>query len=219
SQQETTMSGTQTIGQGGDTLCSMSRNWWAFVLRGVLALVLAVLAFLMPAEALLALTLVYGAFSLVDGGFSLLAAVRKIRRGRRWGWFAFRGVVGIVAGIVVLVVPLVATWGLAIFLWPSIAVWSLLTAWAQVFAAGRLRKEIRGEIWLMLSGLLSIALSSVLVWLLFTRPAETFLAMGWVLGAYAAFLGMFLIFLGLRLRRNQSECKTDGSNAPAGVTA
>ncbi|WP_276623611.1 hypothetical protein [Corynebacterium flavescens] len=33
------MSGTQTIGQGGDTLCSMSRNWWAFVLRGVLALV------------------------------------------------------------------------------------------------------------------------------------------------------------------------------------
>ncbi|WP_068469644.1 DUF308 domain-containing protein [Kocuria varians] len=114
---------------------------------------LAVLAFLMPAEALLALTLVYGAFSLVDGGFSLLAAVRKIRRGRRWGWFAFRGVVGIVTGIVVLVVPLVATWVLAIFLWTSIAVWSMLTGWAEVFAAWRLRKEIRGEIWLMLSGL------------------------------------------------------------------
>ena len=71
----------------------------------------------------------------------------------------------------------------------------------------------------MLSGLLSIALSSVLVWLLFTRPAETFLAMGWVLGAYAAFLGMLLIFLGMRLRRNQTECKTEGSNELSDVTA
>ena len=27
-----------------DMLCSLSRNWWAFVLRGVLALIIAVLA-------------------------------------------------------------------------------------------------------------------------------------------------------------------------------
>ena len=47
-----------------DMLCSLSRNWWAFVLRGVLALIIAVLAFVMPAEALLALTLVFGAFDL-----------------------------------------------------------------------------------------------------------------------------------------------------------
>ena len=44
-----------------DMLCSLSGNWWLFVLRGVLALVIAVLAFLMPAESLLALTLVFGA--------------------------------------------------------------------------------------------------------------------------------------------------------------
>ena len=35
-----------------DMLCSLSRNWWAFVLRGVLALIIAVLAFVMPAESL-----------------------------------------------------------------------------------------------------------------------------------------------------------------------
>jgi len=213
------MAETHVIGQGGDTLCSMSKNWWTFVLRGVLAMVLAVLAFLMPAEALLALTLVYGAFSLVDGGFSLVAAVRKIRRSRRWGWFAFRGVVGIIAGILVMVVPFVATWVLAIFLWASIAVWSMLIGWAEVFAAWRLRKEIHGEIWLMLSGLLSIVLSSVLVWLLFTQPVETFFAMGWLLGVYAGLLGVLLILLGIRLRRNQNECKTERSNAQPGVTA
>lgn len=209
----------QTIEQGGDMLCSMSRNWWTFVLRGVLALVLAVLAFLMPAEALLALTLVYGAFSLVDGVFSLVAAVRKIRRGRRWGWFALRGVVGVVTGVVVLIMPFVATWVLAIFLWASIAVWAALVGGFEIVTAWRLRKEIRGEIWLMLSGLLSMALSGLAVWLLLTRPAETLLAMGWVIGGYATFLGVFLILLGARLRRNQTECKTEGADAMPGTTA
>ncbi len=213
------MDESQVSKQGGDPLCSMSRNWWTFVLRGVLALVLAVLAFLMPAEALLALALLYGAFSLVDGGFSLVAAVRKIRRGRRWGWLGFRGVVGIITGVVVLVVPLVATWVLAIFLWASIAVWAALVGGFELITAWRLRKEIRGEIWLMLSGLLSLALSGVAVWLLFTRPAEAFLAMGWVVGAYATFLGVFLILLGMRLRRNKIECKAEDADAISGADA
>lgn len=207
------------IEQGGDSLCSMSKNWWTFVLRGVLALVLAVFAFLMPAEALLALTLVYGAFSLVDGGFSIIAAVRKIRRGRRWGWLAFRGVVGIITGVAVLVVPFVATWVLAIFLWASIAVWAALVGGFELGTAWRLRKEIRGEIWLMLSGLLSLVLSVIVVWLLFTRPTETFLAMGWVIGAYAILLGVFLILLGIRLRRNQTECKEEDADVISGASA
>ena len=38
-------------------VCSLAGNWWTFVLRGVLALILAVLAVLMPASALLGLTL------------------------------------------------------------------------------------------------------------------------------------------------------------------
>ena len=65
-----------------DMLCSLSGNWWLFVLRGVLALVIAVLAFLMPAESLLALTLVFGAFAFADGVFGLVAAVRNIRARR-----------------------------------------------------------------------------------------------------------------------------------------
>ena len=57
-----------------DMLCSLSRNWWAFVLRGVLALIIAVLAFVMPAEALLALTLVFGAFAFTEAiPFSMAA--------------------------------------------------------------------------------------------------------------------------------------------------
>ena len=51
-----------------------------FALRGVLALIFAALAFWMPQSALLAMTLVFGAFSLVNGAFNLVAAVRHIQK-------------------------------------------------------------------------------------------------------------------------------------------
>lgn len=187
------------------TYCSLADNWRLFLFRGLLALVLSIFAFLMPAESLLALTLVYGSFSLVDGVLSLVAGVRKIKRGRRWGWLVIRGVIGIVAGLAVLVLPLIATWVLATFLWMSIAVLSLSIGFLEILTAWRLRREISGEIWLGLSGVLSVALGFLAIWLFATRPIESFLAAGWVVGTYAALVGVFMIMLGLRLRKVQTE--------------
>ena len=189
-----------------DMLCSLSRNWWAFVLRGVLALIIAVLAFVMPAESLLALTLVFGAFAFADGVFGLVAAIRNIRKGERWGWLMFSGLLGIATGVVVVVSPFVATLVLATFLWASIAFWSVFSGVLEIVAAIRLRKEIKGEIWLILSGLLSVTLGVFVTWMLLTRPLESFLALGWLLGFYAAFFGAMMLMLGLRLRRaNHTE--------------
>ena len=202
-----------------DMLCSLSRNWWAFVLRGVLALIIAVLAFVMPAEALLALTLVFGAFAFADGVFGLVAAIRNIRKGERWGWLMFSGILGIATGVVVVVSPFVATLVLATFLWASIAFWSVFSGVLEIVAAIRLRKEIKGEIWLILSGLLSVTLGVFVTWMLLTRPLESFLALGWLLGFYAAFFGAMMLLLGLRLSRaNHTEHdKAPDANQAAGT--
>ena len=202
-----------------DMLCSLSRNWRAFVLRGVLALIIAVLAFVMPAEALLALTLVFGAFAFADGAFGLVAAIRNIRKGERWGWLMFSGLLGIATGVVVVVSPFVATLVLATFLWASIAFWSVFSGVLEIAAAIRLCKEIKGEVWLILSGLISVVLGIIVTWMLLTRPLESFLALGWLLGFYAASFGAMMILLGLRLRRaNQAgHGKAHGANQAAGT--
>lgn len=194
--------------------CSLTRNWWAFVLRGVIALVIAVLAWLMPAGAVFALTIVFGAFAFADGVFGLVAAVRNIRQGERWGWLAVSGAVGILTGAVVLVAPLVATLVLAAFLWTSIAFWSIVSGIFQLVAAVRLREEIEGEIWLGLIGLVSIVLGSLIVWLLFTRPVDSLMALGWLLGLYAAIFGAAMIVLGIRLRKLDDETKDASGAAP-----
>ena len=175
-------------------LCSLSQNWWLFVLRGVLALIFAALAFWMPQSALLAMTIMFGAFSLVNGAFNLFAAVRHIQKKERWGWLLFSGIVGLVA-------PWVATIVLASFLWASVGFWAIFTGVLEISAAVRLRREIKGEIWLALSGLLSIILGAIVLWIFFTRPVESFVAAGWLLGFHAAVYGVTLLFLSWSLRK------------------
>lgn len=199
----------------GVPVCTLSRNWWLFLLRGVLAIAFAVLAFWMPQSALLALTIVFGAFSFVNGVFSLIAAVRKIRAKDRWGWLLFSGIVGIAAGIVVVITPFVATVVLAWFLWVSVAIWAIVTGILEVSTALRLRREIKGEIWLVLSGLLSIVLGAIVLWMFFTRPIESFLAAGWILGFYAALYGGMLLFLGWRLRKENKQMEKNQRATPA----
>ena len=185
------------------TLCSLTENWWIFALRGVLALIFAALAFWMPQSALLAMTLVFGAFSLVNGAFNLVAAVRHIQKKEHWGWLLFSGIVGILTGVVVLVAPWVATMVMASFLWASVGFWAIFTGVLEISAAVRLRQEIKGEIWLAFSGLLSIVLGAIVLWIFFTRPVESFLAAGWLLGFYAAVYGVTLLFLSWRLRKTR----------------
>lgn len=186
-------------------VCSLAGNWWAFVLRGILALVIAVLAGLMPASAILALAIVFGAFSLVDGVFSLVAAVKNIRAGEKWGWLLFSGVLGIATGVVVVIAPFVASFALALFIWWMLAFWSLSSGVMQIVAAIRLRKEIKGEIWLALAGLFSVLVGGLVVWMLLTMPLEAYAALGWVIAFYAAVFGTMMLMLGLRLRRLHKE--------------
>ncbi|MFX3545404.1 HdeD family acid-resistance protein [Ralstonia mannitolilytica] len=184
-----------------DIVCSLTQNWWLFALRGIFALIFAVLAFWMPHSALFAMTIVFGAFSLVNGVFNLVAAVRQIRQKERWGWLLFSGIVGILTGVVVVVAPVAATLALAYFLWASVAFWAIFTGMLEISAAVRLRREIKGEIWLALSGLLSVLLGAIVLWMFFTRPIESFLAAGWLLGFHAAIFGMTLLLLSWRLRK------------------
>ncbi|WP_114389617.1 HdeD family acid-resistance protein [Notoacmeibacter marinus] len=194
-----------------DIMCSLAPNWWAFLLRGILALVIAVLAFLMPVEAVFALTLVFGAFSLVDGAFGLWAGYWNMRKGESWGWLIASGVLGIATGLIVLIAPFVATFVLTVFLWTMIAFWSITTGVLEIAAAIRLRKEIKGEWLMVLGGAISIILGAAVTWFLFMNPVGSLLALGWALGIYATLFGVAMIALSLKLRRSNVS---DEKNAP-----
>ena len=184
---------------------SISSNWWAFIIKGFLALIFSVLAFIMPVTAILALAIVFGAFALADGIFGIIASVRKIRKGNRWGWLIFSAIISILAGIAVIVSPLIATVVIASFLWTSISFWSIFVGISEIITALRLRKEIKGELWMILSGLFSVILGAIILWMFITQPENVLLASGWLLGINAFLSAMTYFFLGFKLKKTSEN--------------
>jgi uncharacterized membrane protein HdeD (DUF308 family) len=170
----------------------LTTNWWAFVLRGIFAILFGILTFILPGMALVTLVFLWGFYALADGVFTLVAAFRHDRTQRHWWALLIEGLLGIIAGVIAFVYP-----GLtALVLLFVIAGWAIATGVMEIVAAVRLRKQIKGEWLLALAGVVSILFGALLVW----HPGAGALALVLWIGAYAIVFGVLLISLGLRLR-------------------
>jgi uncharacterized membrane protein HdeD (DUF308 family) len=168
-------------------------NWWALALRAVAAILLGVIAFLLPGPTLAALVLLFGAYAIADGILSVIAAVGGLRRGDRWGAMLVSGILGLGAGILVIIWPAI---GALAFVY-IVAAWALLTGALEIAMAIQLRKVITGEWLLILGGVLSVILAVLMA--IFPGVGATVLV--WWLGAYALAYGAVVLVLAFRLRR------------------
>jgi uncharacterized membrane protein HdeD (DUF308 family) len=169
----------------------MSRYWWALVLRGVAAVMFGGLALAWPGLTLQLLVLMFGAYALVDGVFAVVSAIGGRRHTDQWFLLLLEGLLGIAVGVLTWVAPGITATALLFY----IAAWSLITGVLEIAAAIRLRKEIRGELWLGLAGALSIGFGMLLM----TFPLAGALSVVWLIGVYAIAFGFALMVLGFRV--------------------
>ncbi len=170
----------------------VSKYWWAVLVRGIFAVLFAVLAFGWPGKTLAAMVLLFGAWALVDGVFAFVNAFNRWEeKDDRWLLF-LEGVLGVMIGTITLTTPAITEIALLFY----IIAWSLATGVLKIFGAIRLRHDIKGELWLVLSGIASI----VFAFLMLLFPAAGFLGLVWAIATYAVIFGAFQIALGMKLR-------------------
>ena len=175
----------------------LGRNWGWIVLRGVAAVLFGILAFALPGITLAVLVIVWGAYALADGILALIAAYRVRDQGKPFWSLVIVGLLGIAAGIVTFIWPGMTALVLLMF----IAAWAVVMGIFQIVAAIRLRKEIKNEWLLGLSGVLSVLFGIIM----FVQPGAGALAVIWVIAAYAIVFGILLIWLGLRLKKGSER--------------
>jgi len=175
----------------------VARHWWVFMVQGVLAVIFGILALAAPNLTGEALILLFAIWVTVDGILALIGSVGAAEAQEPWWPLVFTGILGIGIGVVTFKWPGVTV----VALLALIAVWSILRGVMELVAAVRLRREIKGEFWLGLSGVLSILFGALVV----AYPASGALAVVWIIGLYAVLFGATLIALGFKLRGFQSQ--------------
>ncbi len=168
---------------------ALADKWWTFVVRGLLAILFGILALMYPAVALLTVMVFIGVFWLFEGVVVLFTVFGG--KGRKL-WPLIYSLLSIVAGGYVLTRPGISAIVLAVF----IGFWAIVKGFAEIVTAIQIRKEIKGEFFLILAGLVSVLFGLILVF----RPGAGVLALLWVLAVFAIVWGLLGIGVGFRLK-------------------
>jgi uncharacterized membrane protein HdeD (DUF308 family) len=121
------------------------------IVRGIVGVVIGILAVAWPGITIAALVGIFAVYAMLDGVTNLvLGLTRTPTHGRSWAE-ALQGVVGIAAGVLTFMWPIVTAFALVLF----IGAWAVVTGIFEIAAAVRLRRIITGEWLLVLSGVMS----------------------------------------------------------------
>ncbi len=162
--------------------------WWLVLLQGIALIILGVLLLTSPAMTTFTLIQFLGIYWLVKGIFEIVSIFIDHSQ---WGWKLFSGILGIIAGMVILNHPLWAT-----ILVPATLVW-LLGIFGIVMGIISLVQAFKGAGWgVGVLGALSIFFG---LYLLGNTLIST-LSLPWVLGILALIGGVAALWNSFKLR-------------------
>ena len=170
-------------GQGGRTI-----PWWLVLLEGIAAVIIGILLLAEPRMTITVLVWIMGIYWFVAGIFSIISIFID---SSAWGWKLFIGILGILAGLVIMRHPLWSS-----LLVPTVAV-IVLGIQGLIMGIVRLIQAFQGEGWgAGVLGVLSILFGIVLL----ANPIIAGLTLPWVLGIFGIVGGIFAIIAAFRLK-------------------
>lgn len=188
---------------------TLLHSWWLLALRGVIAIVFGAVAILWPAITLVTLAALFAAFALLAGAVWVFGAIRHRHSDERWWLLLLMGAVSVGAGMIASLHPGLTAVALVLLVGAN----ALVTGVLEIVVAFRVRKYIKGELLLILSGLASVVFGAIV--LLFPMGAGA-LALAWIIGLYAIVTGAMLVALSLNVR-SWSRINAPRSSPPAGA--
>jgi uncharacterized membrane protein HdeD (DUF308 family) len=177
-------------------LAVLATHWRLLVIRGVVAALFGIATLAWPDLTVGTLVMLFAAYALIDGFLALMLAFGTPEL-PGFAAFLIEGIVGVVAAIAAVVYPSITTVELLVV----IAGWAIVTGIASIAAALILRRELTGEWPLPVAGSLLVILGTVLL----LNATAGAVAMAWLIGLFAIFVGVALLALAMRLRQLAQE--------------
>jgi uncharacterized membrane protein HdeD (DUF308 family) len=174
---------------------AIHEHWGLFLAEGIILVILGLIAILVPVLATLWFTLVVGWLFLISGVVGLYTTFR-MRQAPGFAWSLLSGILGIAAGIVLVVWPASGALSLTLLL----SAFFIVEGVASIMYAIDHRNQLTGRWgWMLVSGVIDLILAAIiLVWL---RNQDTaFVPLGLLIGINMLFGGTALIGMAFAAR-------------------
>ncbi|MCY2977738.1 MAG: HdeD family acid-resistance protein [Planctomycetota bacterium] len=196
------MSDVQKIDVREDLSRAVRSLWWLVLLRGLLLIVMGVYALMNPLLTTVVFAQLAGIYLLVDGVSAIYIGLTGQTDSRLWA--ILRGVLLILLGLFAIGNPMIVAFFKTTFLVVFVAIGTILSGIVEIYSAIRDRKEIQGEGWLILGGILDIAFGVILLF----APFAAGLFFVRIFGAFAIVAGVSMIVAAFKVRRTGKEVKS-----------
>lgn len=170
----------------------LGHSWWILLIYGVLSVLFGILALTRPLATAAVLAWGLGLLAIAEGIISLAALFSRNHAVSR-GWLVFYALASLVFGVLALANPVAVASVLLFF----VAAWLIVGGIYRIVFALRVRKEIRGEWLIIVSGVLAILLGVMFV----LNPLAGLAVTTFWIGLLALIYGAFQIIAAFRLRK------------------
>ena len=171
----------------------------SLILRGVLALIIGIIALAWPGVTILALVILFAIYAFTDAALEGMRAFSSGKAGPVIGHLLL-AVVDIAAGVVALVWPSPT----ALVLTLVVGIWAFAGGCFEIFAAFGSGENAGTRAMFILTGLVWIVFGAVL----FSRPDIGAVSLALVFGFFSIFSGVTLITQGVEIRRTGKNLRT-----------
>jgi len=167
--------------------------WWLILIEGILLIIIGIFFFTQPLSTSASVVFVLGIFWLISG---IMGFIRLFWDRSMWGWKIFMGILGIIAGYIVITNPFASTATIGLFTVYLLAFTGIFIGIADLIQA------FRGGGWgVGIMGVISLVIG---VWLLF-QGVEAMRLLPYVLGALAIFSGIIAIINSFMVKNVQGQ--------------
>ena len=172
---------------------SVRGHWKMFLIEGIVVVVLGLAAIVIPPLATLAVAVLFGWIFLAGGVVGLITTFR-MRQAPGFVWSILSALLGIAAGIVLLMWPLTGALSLTLVL----IVFFVIEGGASIMFALDHKRELSGRWgWMLVSGITDLILAAIIIAGL---PGTAAWALGLLVGINMLFGGWALIAMALHAR-------------------
>ena len=190
--------GELTEAEGGPAAQLFRRAWWAVALRGLLAIMLGIVALTRPHMTMSVLILILAGYLVCDGILTLFAAFHAAARGRTWWPYLLEGLLSFAVGIFGLARPT----PLAMMILVLVAVRAIVVGVVEIGTGISVRRASGASGWLLgLCGVASVAFGLLVL----GRPSIGVFALAWSLGIYAIAFGLLMDVQAFRAKGEETR--------------